>query len=76
MVWDTAANIRFRKPRKEWVRAEFRLTGGQVSIAQRKLNTQDPHEPVLFLVKVEDETGDIIAEVQKVLHVRRPEKTA
>lgn len=46
-------------------------------MVRRKLNTtQAPHEPVLFLVEVKDETGDIVAEVQKALHVRRPEKAA
>ena len=45
-------------------------------MVRQKLNIQDPHEPVLFLVEVKDETGDIVAAVQKVLHVRRPEKAA
>jgi Domain of unknown function (DUF4442) len=69
-VWDKAASIRFRKPGKGKVRAEFRLTDGQLEEIRNKLMTQEKYEPT-FLVEVRDEAGDVVAEVQKVLHVRR-----
>jgi len=70
IVWDKAATIRFRKPGKGRVKVEFRLTGEQLDEIRAKLATQDKHEPT-FVVQVKDETGDVVAEVQKVLHVRK-----
>jgi hypothetical protein len=70
IVWDKAASIRFRKPGKGKVRAEFRLRDAQIDEIRDKLTTQEKCEPT-FLVQVKDEAGDVVAEVQKVLHVRK-----
>jgi Domain of unknown function (DUF4442) len=70
IVWDKAASIRFRKPGKGRVRAEFRLTGAQLDDIREKLTSQAKYEPT-FVVEIKDETGDVVAEVQKVLHIRR-----
>ena len=70
VVWDKAASIRFRKPGKGKVRAEFRLNDDQLDDIRSKLTAQEKYEPT-FLVEVKDESGDVVAEVQKVLHVRR-----
>src|SRR5664279_5595973 len=70
IVWDKAANIRFRKPGKGRVRAEFRLTEAQLDDIREKLAIQEKYEPT-FVVEVKDEAGDVVAEVQKVLHIRR-----
>jgi hypothetical protein len=70
IVWDKAASIRFRKPGKGTVRAEFRLTEQQLDDIRNRLVSQDKYEPV-FLVEVRDEAGNSIAEVEKVVHIRR-----
>lgn len=70
IVWDKAASIRFRKPGRGKVRAEFRLSEPQLDEIRGKLTTQEKYEPT-FLVEVKDEAGDVVAEVQKVLHLRR-----
>jgi Domain of unknown function (DUF4442) len=70
IVWDKAASIRFRKPGKGRVKAEFRLTDAQLDEIRQKLKLQEKFEPT-FIVEVKDEAGDVVAEVQKVLHVRR-----
>jgi acyl-coenzyme A thioesterase PaaI-like protein len=70
IVWDKAATIRYRKPGKGTVRAEFRLTDAQLDDIREKLKTLSKYEPV-FKVDVKDEQGTMIAEVEKVLHVRR-----
>ena len=75
IVWDKAASIRFRKPGKGRVRAEFRLSDEQLDDVRSKLLTQEKYEPT-FVVQVKDETGDVVAEVQKVLHVRRKHAVA
>ncbi len=72
IVWDKAASIRFRKPGKGRVRAEFRLIDAQLDEIREKLKVQEKYEPT-FLVTVKDEAGDVVAEVTKVLHVRRKE---
>ena len=70
IVWDKSANIRFRKPGKGRVVARFRLSDEQLEGIRRDLQTQPKIEPT-FLVEVTDESGAVIAEVQKVLHVRK-----
>jgi len=70
IVWDKAATIRYRKPGKGTVRAEFRLTDAQLDDIREKLKTLPKYEPV-FKVEVKDEQGTVIAEVEKLLHVRK-----
>ena len=70
IVWDKAATIRYRKPGKGPVRAEFRLSDIQIDDIREKLKTLPKYEPV-FTVEVKDEAGVVIAEVEKVIYVRR-----
>ena len=70
IVWDKRATIRFRKPGKGKMRTEFRLTDAQLDEIRSKLQTQEKIEPT-FLAQVRDESGDLVAEVEKVLHVRK-----
>jgi hypothetical protein len=70
VVWDKAASIRFRKPGKGTVRAEFLLTEEQLDDIRSRLIAQEKYEPE-FLVEVKDEAGNVVAEVQKVVHIRR-----
>jgi acyl-coenzyme A thioesterase PaaI-like protein len=70
IVWDKAASIRYRKPGKGTVRVDFRLTDAQLDDIREKLKTLPKYEPV-FPIEVKDEQGTVIAEVQKVLHVRK-----
>jgi hypothetical protein len=72
IVWDKAATIRYKKPGRGTVRAEFRLSDSQIDDVREKLNTLPKYEPV-FMVEVKDEAGIVIAEVEKVLHVRKKE---
>jgi hypothetical protein len=72
IVWDKAATIRYKKPGSGTVRAEFRLFDNQIGDVREKLNTLPKYEPV-FMVEVKDEAGIVIAEVEKVLHVRKKE---
>ena len=72
IVWDKSVTIRFRRPGKGKMRAEFRLAEGQIDEIRSKLQTQEKIEPV-FLVEVRDESGALVAEVEKVLHVRKKE---
>jgi len=70
IVWDKAATIRYRKPGKGTVRAEFRLSDSQIDDIREKLKTLPKYEPV-FSVEVKDQAGVVIAAVEKVIHVRK-----
>jgi hypothetical protein len=70
IVWDKAASIRFRKPGRGTVKAEFRLTEERLDDIRSSLVNHEKYEPVC-LVEVRDEVGNLIAEVEKVIHVRR-----
>ena len=70
IVWDKAAGIRFRKPGKGTVRAEFRLTDAQLDDIREQLKTLPKYEPI-YTVEVKDGSGDLVAEVQKTLHIRK-----
>jgi len=70
IVWDKAATIRYKKPGKGRVRAEFRLAEKQIEDIREKLRTLPKYEP-LFTVEVKSEDGMVIAAVEKVLHVKR-----
>jgi Domain of unknown function (DUF4442) len=70
IVWDKAATIRYKKPGRGTMRAEFRLSASQIDDIREKLKTLPKYEPV-FTVEVRDESGLVIAEVEKLLHVRR-----
>jgi len=70
IVWDKAATIRFRKPGKGRVRAEFRLTDAQLDNIREQLQTLPKYEPT-FTVEVKDDAGEVVAVVEKVLHIRK-----
>ncbi len=70
IVWDKAASIRYRKPGKGTVRAEFRLSDAQLDDIRQKLETLTKYEPT-FKVDVKDLDGNVIAEVEKLLWIRK-----
>jgi hypothetical protein len=72
IVWDKAASVRYKKPGKGTVRAAFRLSENQIDDVREKLKTLPRYEPV-FSVEVRDEAGTVIAEVEKLLHIRKKE---
>jgi Domain of unknown function (DUF4442) len=70
VVWDKGATIRYRKPGRGTVRAEFRLSDTQIDEVRETLEALPKYEPVFF-VEVKDEAGVVIAEVEKMLHIRK-----
>ncbi len=70
IVWDKSASIRFRRPGRGRVWAHFRLSEQQLNEIRASLNSSSKVEPT-FMVEVKDEAGEVIAEVEKVLQVRR-----
>ena len=74
IVWDKAATIRFKKPGRGMVSASFRLSDEQIGEIKQALNSQEKIERV-FTVEVKDQSGNVVAEVEKRLHVRRKKPT-
>jgi len=74
IVWDKAATIRFRKPGRGTVRAQFRLTDAQIAAVRDAADANEKFEPT-FTVQITDLNGEVVAEVDKLLYVRKREQT-
>lgn len=72
VVWDKKAEIKFIKPGRKDVFAEFKVTEHQVSDFKEQLKTQDKIEPV-FEVDIMDSDGLLIAKVWKTIHISKKE---
>ena len=70
IVWDKAASIRFKKPGRGKMSASFRLPEARIQEIRQALDSQPKIERV-FTVEIKDESGVVIAEVEKLLHVRK-----
>lgn len=69
VVWDKGATIRFLKPGKGTVRAQFDMPASKIE-ELRSLATGGLKVEPTFTVQVKDETGDVVAEIDKVLYIR------
>jgi acyl-coenzyme A thioesterase PaaI-like protein len=69
IVWDKAASIRFRKPGRGTVTAEFAVADERVEEIRRIATERGRAEPV-FTVEVLDGDGEVVAEVEKVVFVK------
>lgn len=70
IVWDKAASIRFLKPGRDKVSADFNLTQADIDSIKNELETStkmDKH----FKVEIKDTSGKLIAEVDKVVYIRK-----
>ena len=73
VVWDKEATIRFRRPGRGAVRAIFHIPPEKVAQIKAAADENRKVEPV-FKVDVLDEQGEVVAEVEKLLYVRRKER--
>ena len=70
IVWDKSATVRFRRPGRGKVRAEFRLSEETIEEIRAAVEREGKIERE-FNVKVTDEGEEVVAEVTKLLHVRK-----
>jgi acyl-coenzyme A thioesterase PaaI-like protein len=70
VVWDKAGAIRYVKPGRGPVYARFRLDAEAIERAREATAAGDKHEPT-FRVDLVDHAGEVIAVVDKTLHIRR-----
>ncbi len=70
IVWDKGASIDFKKPGRSTVRAEFKLTQELIdeikAAVDEKVKVNWP-----FKVEIFDENNMVVAEVQKIVYVRK-----
>jgi hypothetical protein len=69
-VWDKAASIRFRRPGRGSVTARFHVSDDVIEAIRREADANGKTEP-RFTAEILDEAGEVVAEVAKLLHVRR-----
>ncbi len=70
IVWDKAATIRFRRPGRGTVHARFEIGPERVAEIRAAADRDGKVEPT-FLAEVRDDEGQVIAEVEKLLYVRK-----
>jgi Domain of unknown function (DUF4442) len=70
IVWDKAATIRFRKPGKGVMKASFQLTEAQIAEIRAAAESQPKVEPQ-FQVLIKDSEGTVVAEIDKLLYVKK-----
>lgn len=73
IVWDKAATIRFRSPGRGAVRARFEITPEEIEQIRQSALRDGKVEP-RFVTQVVDEAGQVIAEVEKLVHVKKEKK--
>jgi acyl-coenzyme A thioesterase PaaI-like protein len=70
IVWDKAATIRYLKPGKTDVFADFRLTEEILNQIRETVEAQGKMDWTTT-VQIKDKNGELIAEVDKVLYIRK-----
>lgn len=70
IVWDKAATIQFKKPGRGKVTAEFHLTDDHLAQIKKHLESEKKMD-FHFKVEIKDDEGKLIAEVDKVLYIRK-----
>jgi acyl-coenzyme A thioesterase PaaI-like protein len=70
IVWDKSAAIRFKRPGKGTVKAVFQIPAERVVEIKSAADANGKVQPQ-FQVLVTDEEGQIVAEIDKLLCVRR-----
>ena len=77
IVWDKSATIRFKKPGRGRVSASFRLSEQQIREIKQALNSQEKEKiERVFTVEVKDESGSVVAQIEKLLHIRRKDQSS
>lgn len=70
VVWDKAAKIRFKRPGKETLYAEFNLSDDEIDEIKRLAETQSSVDRVYDL-KLKDKNGVIHAAIEKTLYISK-----
>ncbi|HSI89152.1 MAG TPA: DUF4442 domain-containing protein [Pyrinomonadaceae bacterium] len=69
-VWDKAANIRFKKPGRETLFAEFVLDDDEIGEIKRLAATEKSIDRV-YQLELKNEGGVVHAEIEKTIYIAR-----
>ena len=70
VVWDKAANIRFKKPGRGTLEAQFLVTEEEIATI-RELSSQATSIDRVYPVEFKDRDGQVIASIDKTIYIRR-----
>lgn len=68
VVWDKAATIRFRKPGKTTLFADFKLTGDEIEEIRKLAKTERSIDRV-YNIELKDKAGVVHASIEKTLYI-------
>lgn len=69
-VWDKTAAIRFRRPGRGTLHARFEIPRAKIELMRVAADAGERLEPT-FIAEVRNQADELVAEVEKVLSVRR-----
>jgi acyl-coenzyme A thioesterase PaaI-like protein len=70
VVWDKVGTIRFRRPGRGTVRAKLEISPERVQEIRQAVDAAGKLEPT-FRVEILDAQGEVVAEVEKLISVKR-----
>jgi acyl-coenzyme A thioesterase PaaI-like protein len=70
VVWDKSANIRFKKPGRGTLEAQFLVTEEEIATI-RELSSQAKSIDRVYPVEFRDRDGQVIAAIEKTIYIRR-----
>lgn len=73
IIWDKAASIRFKKPGRTNLSAVFEISHADLFDIRKQLAEKGKTEFVRT-VNLTDTNGDVVAEVERVIHIRLKDK--
>ena len=70
IVWDKAAKIRFRKPGKDTLFADFQLSNEEIAEIKRLAGTEESVDRI-YSLELKDKAGVVYAEIEKTLYIAK-----
>ncbi len=70
IVWDKAAKIRFRRPGRETLFANFVVTPEDIEEIKAELETKRSFDKI-YVVELRDKTGTVHAEIEKTIYIAK-----
>lgn len=70
VVWDRAANIRFKKPGKTTLYADFLLTAEEIAQIKRLAEIERSVDRI-YKVELKDKEGEVHVSIEKTLYIAR-----
>lgn len=74
IIWDKAATIRFKKPGKGDVFAHFEISPQKLKEIRQEVEEAGGKKDFNFYTEIKDKEGGVVAEVEKVIYVRKKTK--